>query len=398
MVSDDHRMMTTRAESPLDRIYLSPPHMVGREQEYLAEAIASNWVAPAGPHLKRFEAAVAKRVGVARACAVASGTAALHLTLRLLQLQPGDEVICSTLTFCASANPIAYEGGTPVFIDSESISWNLDPNLLADELAECAKRGRLPRAVIAVDVFGQSADMQPIVEVASSYDIPVIEDAAEALGATYRGESVGRSGWASFFSFNGNKIITTSGGGMLCSDDEWLIDQAEFLSAQARDAAPHYQHSQIGFNYRLSNVLAALGLAQLESLDQFVAARRRNFNFYASRLSSLPGISLMPEAPFGRSNRWLTVIRIDADRLGATPEEVRLALETENIESRPVWKPLHMQPVFAGCRYRSGTVSESLFREGLCLPSGSAMSEDALDRVCRCIESLARRSARKMAG
>jgi pyridoxal phosphate-dependent aminotransferase EpsN len=376
------------------RIYLSPPHMSPRERQMLVDAFDSNWIAPLGPHVDAFEREFAAKIGVSHAVALSSGTAALHLALRQLNLQPGDEVICSMLTFCASANPIVYERAMPVFIDSEKISWNLDPSLLADELAHGARRGKLPRAVIAVDIFGQSADMRPIVEIASRYDIPVIEDAAEALGATYHGQPVGRAAWAGIFSFNGNKIITTSGGGMLCSEDKSLIEQARFLSTQARDPGPCYQHSKIGFNYRLSNLLAALGRAQLESLDGFVAARRRNFAYYESRLTNLPGISLMPEASFGRSNRWLTVIRVDQSRSGVTPEEIRLALEAESIESRPIWMPLHMQPVFRGCRYRGGAVAEDLFREGLCLPSGSAMDEASLDRVCRCVESLVLSKAR----
>jgi len=379
------------------RIYLSPPHVGALERRLLLDAFDSNWIAPLGPHVDAFEREFADKIGVPHAVALSSGTAALHLALRHLNLQPGDEVVCSTLTFCASANPIVYERATPVFIDSEESSWNLDPSLLHEELADCARRGKLPRAVIAVDVFGQSADMQSIVEIASRSDVPVIEDAAEALGSTYRGESVGKLGWASFFSFNGNKIITTSGGGMLCSDDKSLIDHARFLSTQARDPGPHYQHSQIGFNYRLSNLLAALGRAQLKSLGKFVAARRRNFEFYAARLRHLPGISLMPEATGGCCNRWLTVIRVDASAAGATPEEIRLTLEAENIESRPIWKPLHLQPVFGGCRHRGGRVAESLFREGLCLPSGSAMNVETLDRVCHCIESLVRNRAGRTA-
>lgn len=374
------------------RIFLSPPHVGETERELLLNAFDSNWIAPLGPHVDAFEQEFANTIDVPHAAALSSGTAALHLALRHLQLEPEDEVLCSSLTFCASANPIVYERARPVFIDSEPASWNLDPQLLADELAACARRGRLPRAVIAVDVFGQSADLDAIVEAADRYEIPVIEDAAEALGATYRGEPVGKRGWASCFSFNGNKIITTSGGGMLCSHDKLLIDNSRFLSTQARDPGPHYQHSAIGFNYRLSNLLAAVGRAQLERLDDFVTSRRRNFAFYESRLGDLPGITLMPEADFGRSNRWLTAIRVDPTSLGLTPEQIRVALESENIESRPVWKPLHMQPVFADFRYRGGKVAETLFREGLCLPSGSAMSEESLDRVCCCIESLYKRA------
>ncbi len=380
-------MSETQHASGHDRIYLSPPHMSGREQSYLAEAFDSNWVAPVGPQLEQFERRMAEYIGVRGAVAVSSGTAALHLTLRQLKLQADEEVICSTLTFCASANPIVYEGAQPVFIDSEPNSWNLDPNLLAEELASCAARGKLPRAIVVVDVFGQSADMDAILEIASRYEIPVIEDAAEALGATYKGRQAGASGWASFFSFNGNKIITASVGGMLCSDDEALLDQAKFLATQARDPAPHYQHSEIGFNYRMSNVLAAIGLGQLDVLDQRVAARRKNCDFYRRHLEDLPGISIMPEHLHGRSSRWLTVIQIDPEKFGASPEEIRSKLEAENIESRPVWKPLHLQPVFAGCRCRGGELAERLFRHGLCLPSGSALTEADLNRIVSTVRS-----------
>lgn len=370
------------------RIYLSPPHTTGTEEQVVAEAIASNWLAPVGPHLSEFERRFAEKIGVNSALAVSSGTAALHLALRHLALRPNDEVICSTLTFCASANPIVYERAKPVFLDSEVKSWNLDPELLREELDERDCIGKLPRAIIAVDIFGQSADMEAIRSVADQYDIAVIEDAAEALGATYHGEPAGKQAWASVFSFNGNKIITTSSGGMLCSNDKTLIQHARHLATQARDDAPHYQHSEIGFNYRMSNLLAAVGLVQLEALDEFVASRRRNYAFYRDRLTQLPGISMMPEASFGQSNRWLTVILVDDTSFGATPKEIRVALDAQNIESRPVWKPLHMQPVFADCRHRTRGVAEELFRRGLCLPSGSALDEDQLDRVCSCIESV----------
>jgi pyridoxal phosphate-dependent aminotransferase EpsN len=379
------------------KIYLSPPHTTGAEQEIVAEAIASNWLAPVGPHLAEFERRFAQRIGVNSAVAVASGTAALHLALRNLALRPDDEVICSTLTFCASANPVVYEGAKPVFLDSERQSWNLDPELLRDELAERARVRKLPRAIIAVDIFGQSADMNAIKQLADQYEIALIEDAAEALGATYRDEPVGKLAWASVFSFNGNKIMTTSGGGMLCSNDESLIHHARFLATQARDDAPHYQHSQIGFNYRMSNLLAAVGLAQLAALDDFIAARRRNFEFYRERLIQLPGVSMMPEAAYGRSNRWLTVMLVDGDRFGATPDDLRIALAAQNIESRPVWKPLHLQPVFANCRHRTNGVAEDLFRRGLCLPSGSALNEVQLDRVCSCIESVYAKAYRQRA-
>jgi len=370
-----------------ERLYLSPPHMSGREQSYLAEVFDSNWIAPAGPHLEQFERRLADYVGVEHAVAISSGTAALHLALRHLNLQPGEEVLCSTLTFCASANPIVYEGARPVFVDSEPNTWNLDPNLLAEELAACAARGKLPRAVVAVDIYGQSADMDAICAIAARYEVPVIEDAAEALGASYQGRHVGTTAWASFFSFNGNKIITASGGGMLCSNDEALLAHARFLATQARDPAPHYQHSAVGYNYRLSNVLAAIGLGQLDVIDQRVAARRQIFDFYRQQLQDLPGVSFMPEDPRGRSNRWLTVLQIDSEVFGAAPEDVRLKLEADNIEARPVWKPLHLQPVFAPCRRRGGAIAEKIFRKGLCLPSGSAMTEADLHRVVSIIRS-----------
>jgi pyridoxal phosphate-dependent aminotransferase EpsN len=362
--------------------------MSGREQTYLEQVFADNWIAPVGPQLEQFERRFAERLGVAHGVAVASGTAALHLVLRHLGLQPGDEVICSTFTFCASANPIVYEQARPVFIDSDRTSWNLDPNLLEEELTACASRGRLPRAVVVVDILGQSADMDAINQIARRYEVPVIEDAAEALGATYKDRPAGASGWANFFSFNGNKIITTSGGGMICSDDQELIQHARFLSTQARESAPYYLHRQIGFNYRLSNVLAAIGLGQLDVLDQRIAARRRIRDYYAQHLGALEGISLMPEASYGQSNCWITAVLIDPERFGADCEQVRQALEAENIEARRVWLPMHRQPVFVDCRCRGGQVADELFRLGLCLPSGSAMTEDDLRRVVQGVRSV----------
>jgi pyridoxal phosphate-dependent aminotransferase EpsN len=365
--------------------------MSGREEQYVRDVFASNWVAPVGPHLERFEQMFAIRMGLKAAVAVASGTAALHLALHHLRIQPGEEVICSTFTFCASANPIGYERGTPVFIDADPNTWNLDPHLLSDELRDCAERGKLPRAVIAVDLLGQSADMDAVVEIASRYDIPVIEDAAEVLGGTYKGRPAGSSGWAGVFSFNGNKIITTSGGGMLASDDVELIDHARSLATQARDPGPYYRHSEIGFNYRLSNVCAAIGIAQLEVLDQRVARRREIHDYYKQYLQRLPGIQFMPEAGYGQPNYWLTVIQIDPDRFGATCEDIRLALEELNIESRRLWVPLHQQKSFAHCRCRGGSVAERLFDTGLSLPSGSAMTEQDQQRVIACIEAVHRR-------
>ncbi len=363
-----------------------------------------------------FEAEFAAAVGALYALALASGTAALHLALIHAGVGLGDEVLVSTLTFSASANPIVYLGGRPTFIDSERTSWNMDPALLAETLAARARAGRLPKAVIPVHLYGQSADMDPILAACARYDVPVIEDAAEALGARYWGAaarsetghsteeksgesgqsafySVGRSpgtfGRAGIFSFNGNKIITTSGGGMLVSADKDLIDHARKLSTQARDPAPHYQHSEIGYNYRLSNVLAAIGRGQLQALDERVRRKREIFQFYADTIGDLPGISLMPEAPWGRATHWLTVITVDSEAFGATREDIRLALEREDIESRPLWKPMHLQPVFQGYEAMGGAVAEALFRNGLCLPSGTALTDAELERVASLIRSVA---------
>jgi pyridoxal phosphate-dependent aminotransferase EpsN len=364
------------------RVYLSPPHMGETELELVNEAFASNWIAPVGPHVDAFEREVATYLGVAHAAALSSGTAAIHLALRLLGLRPDEEVICSTLTFAASANPIVYEGGTPVFIDSEEATWNMDPALLGEELDACAARGRLPRAVIVVDLLGQSADYDPIRDACARYEVPIIQDSAEALGATYKGCMTGTQGRCGVFSFNGNKIITTSGGGMLVSDDGALIERAQFLATQARDPAPHYQHSTIGFNYRMSNVLAGIGRGQLRVLAERVAARRRNFERYKVTLGPAPGIEFMPLASYGEPNFWLTCITIDPERFGATREDVRVALAAYNIEARPIWKPLHLQPVFSHCRVRGGPVAEKAFARGLCLPSGSSLTDAELNRVC----------------
>jgi pyridoxal phosphate-dependent aminotransferase EpsN len=363
------------------RIYLSPPHMSGHELELVNDAFASNWIAPLGPHVDAFEREFAAVVGVPHATALSSGTAALHLAMKLVGVEPGDEVLCSTLTFSATANAITYDGGRPVFIDSDRTSWNLDPALLADEFEACARRGRLPKAVVAVDLYGQCANLQPIEAACDRHGVPLIEDAAEALGATHRGRSAGSFGRMAVFSFNGNKIITTSGGGMLVSHDAALIARARFLATQARDPAPHYQHSTIGYNYRLSNVLAAIGRGQLRVLPDRVEARRSNFETYRELLGDLPGIEFMPEAAYGRCTRWLTCLTIEPSAFGATREDVRLALEREDIEARPIWKPMHLQPVFASCRRRGGAVAEGIFENGLCLPSGSSLSRADIGRI-----------------
>ena len=372
----------------MGRIYLSPPHMGKDELDLVVDAFRSNWIAPLGPHVDAFERQFAERVGVGHAVALSSGTAAIHLALRLLGVGPGDEVLCSSLTFIASASPIVFQGARPVFIDSEASTWNIDPGLLQEELDECASRGRLPRAVIAVDLYGRSADYDSILSACSRYDVPVVADAAESLGATYRGRMAGSLATFGAFSFNGNKIITTSGGGMLVSEDRGMIERARFLATQARDQAPHYQHSVIGYNCRMSNVLAAIGLGQLRVLSDRIAARAWNYQFYKRCLGGLPGIEFMPTASYGSPNHWLTCVTIDPEAFGATSEDVRLTLEAADIESRPVWKPLHLQPVFAGCRVRGGTVAQEIFERGLCLPSGSSLTDQDLDRIVAVVQGL----------
>lgn len=370
------------------RIYLSSPHIGGDEERLVAEAFATNWIAPLGPHVDAFEAEFCAATGARHAAAVSSGTAALHLALLLSGVGPGDEVVVSTLTFSASVNPIIYLGATPVFVDSERTSWNVDPVLLAQAVETRVRLGRTPKAIVLVHLYGQSADVDPVLDVCERYGITLVEDAAEALGATYRGRSPGTFGRFGIFSFNGNKIITTSGGGMLVSDDGDAIAHARKLATQARDAAPHYQHSEIGYNYRLSNVLAAIGRGQLRVLADRVAARRRNFEFYREALGDLPGWELMPEAPWGTHSRWLTCVTIDPEAFGADRETVRLALEAENIEARPVWKPMHLQPVFAHHPVVGGAVAEDLFSHGLCLPSGSNLAQGDLERVLRAIQKV----------
>lgn len=361
------------------RVYLSPPDVGPDEQALVADAFASNWIAPLGPHVDGFEREFAAKVGATHAVALSSGTAALHLALRLAGVGAGDEVFCSTLTFVASANPILYEGATPVFLDCERESWNLDPDVLEDALRN--RTGRKPKALVLVHLYGQSANLDPILDLCAQHGVTVIEDAAEALGATYHGRPVGTRSFAGVFSFNGNKIITTSGGGMLVTEDASLAQHARFLATQARDPAPHYQHSQLGFNYRLSNVLAAIGRGQLLHLDEKVDRRRANFDFYKKTLGDLPGVQFMPEASWGRSNRWLTCLTIDPSVAGTDREKVRLALDRENIEARPVWKPLHAQPLFAQAPRFGGQVAEDLFEHGLCLPSGSNLGTADRARV-----------------
>jgi dTDP-4-amino-4,6-dideoxygalactose transaminase len=365
----------------MSRIYLSPPHLSGHERELVAEAFDSNWIAPLGPMVDAFERELAQAVEVGHAAALSSGTAALHLALRLLGVGPGDEVLCPTLTFAGTAFPVVYEGARPVFLDVHPETWTLDPALLAEELERRARAGRPAAAVVTVDLYGQSADQAPILAACADHGVPVVEDAAEALGASYRGRSVGGFGRFGVFSFNGNKVLTTSGGGALVSDDGEAIARARKLASQAREPVVHYEHRELGFNYRLSNLLAAVGRGQLRVLGERVAARRRTFERYREALADLPGIGFMPEAPYGRPSRWLTCVTIDPAAAGVDREGVRLALEAADVEARPLWKPMHLQPVFAGCEAVGGAVAEGLFERGLCLPSGSSLTDADRERV-----------------
>ena len=374
------------------RLYLSPPCVGEAEQKYVAEAFATNWIAPLGPLVDSFERELASYVDIASVAALSSGTAAIHLALKLCSVTAGDEVYCSSLTFSASANPILYQSAEPVFIDSDPESWNMSVAALKNAFADAVKRGKLPKAVIVVNLYGQSADMESILELCNEYGVPVIEDAAESLGATYKGKKSGTFGKYGIYSFNGNKIITTSGGGALISNDKAGMAKARFWATQARDTARHYQHSEIGYNYRMSNVLAGIGRGQLQSIDSRVAARRRIFDRYLAALGDVAGFEFMPEATYGKSNRWLTTLTVDPAICGVTCIEIMEALENENIESRPVWKPMHLQPVFAHCRYyphqEGESISDGLFEKGLCLPSGTAMEEAEQDRVIGIIRSL----------
>lgn len=375
----------------MERIYLSSPHMGEWENRFVAEAFATNWIAPNGPNVDAFERELAEHVGAAGAVALNSGTAALHLGLRLLDVGPGDIVFCSSLTFVASANPILYQGATPVFIDSEPETWNMSPRALARAFREADAKGRLPKAVIVVHLYGQSADMVPILAICRQYGVPVLEDAAEGLGATYRGHPCGTLGQFGVYSFNGNKIITTSGGGALISSDVEALAKARFWAAQARDPATHYQHSELGYNYRLSNVLAGIGRGQLRVLADRVSARRLVFDRYRVALQDISGVAFMPESTFGRSTRWLSVLTIDPWICGITPAEVVLALADRNIEARPVWKPLHMQPLFENVSYYQHSqrrdVSRTIFLNGICLPSGSNLLPADQARVISILRS-----------
>ncbi|WHY80514.1 aminotransferase class I/II-fold pyridoxal phosphate-dependent enzyme [Siminovitchia fortis] len=374
-----------------EKIYLSPPHMSGNELKYINDAFESNWIAPLGPNVEQFEREIASLVGVKDAVAVSSGTAAIHLALRLLNVHPGDIVFCSTLTFVATANPILYQGAKPVFIDSEPDTWNMSPQALERALKEAESVGVLPKAVIVVHLYGQSAKMDEIMDICNKYDVPIIEDAAESLGSSYRGKASGTIGDFGIYSFNGNKIITTSGGGMLVSNNQQAMEKARFLAAQARDTAPFYKHSEIGFNYRMSNLLAGIGRAQLEVLDDRVRLRRLIFNQYKEYLSGLPGVAFMEELENTHSNRWLTALLIDEKGGGVSKQALLDFLSDLNIEARHVWKPLHTQPLFKNAPYYSHGenehVGEALFEKGICLPSGSGMTMGQLFKVINSILS-----------
>ncbi len=372
---------TEYRDRSVTRIYLSPPDVGADERALLLEAFDSNWIAPVGPDLDAFEAEIATWAGVAHAAAVTSGTAALHLALLLLGVGPGDEVLIPTLTFVATANPVRYVGAEPAFIDVDLATWCVDPALLTDELAARARVGRLPKAVITVDLYGQCADYDAILAVCDRYDVPVIEDAAEALGATYRGRPAGSFGRMAVLSFNGNKIITTSGGGMLVSNDGDLVARARYLATQAREPEVYYEHTALGYNYRLSNLLAALGRGQLRNLPAKLARRRAINERYREAFAGADGIGFLPEAGYGVANHWLTVVTIDPERFGTDPFAISATLGAAGIEARPAWKPMHRQPLYRDAPMRGGAAADHIFATGLCLPSGSTLTGAEQDEV-----------------
>lgn len=378
--------------SEFKKIWLSLAHMSGREQQYIQEAFDTNWVVPLGPNVDGFERDLEKFLGVEQGTIVAlsSGTAALHLALVQLGVEPGDEVICQSFTFSASANPIKYVGAKPIFVDSESDTWNMDPDLLEIAIKDRIKNtGKKPKAIIPVHLYGMPAKMDEIIDIATRYEIPVLEDAAESLGAQYKGKYCGTFGHFACLSFNGNKMITTSGGGALvCSTSEEAA-MTRFYATQARDKAPHYQHSKVGYNYRMSNICAGIGRGQMFVLEDHIKARRRNHALYREQLKNVKGISfLVDPTPDYQSNHWLTCIIVDPSITGFTREDLRLKMEEANIETRPLWKPMHMQPVFKDCPYYGDNVSEDLFDKGLCLPSSPVLSQEDLERVIDVIRKL----------
>lgn len=367
----------------LSKIWLSSPHMGGNELKFINEAFASNWVAPLGPNVDNFEKDLQNFTNVKHAAALSSGTAALHLGLILMDVKPGDYVICQSMTFSATANPIAYLGAIPVFIDSEPDTWNMSPEALEAAIKKLISENKNPKAILPVHLYGMPAKMDEITAIANKYEIGILEDAAEALGSTYKGEPCGSFGEFGVLSFNGNKIITTSGGGALISNDGDAIKKARFLSTQARDAAPHYQHSHIGYNYRMSNIVAGIGRGQMEVLPERINARRKNFEIYKEFFKSIEGVTFLeePNSDF-YSNRWLTTILVEPSITdGITRETIRLEFEKYNIEARPLWKPMHLQPIFEECMFFGNGVSEEIFDKGLCLPSGSNMADSDFERI-----------------
>ena len=363
------------------KIYLSSPHMGEEELLNVQEAFVTNWISPAGPFIGQFENDLASYCGTAGAAVVQSGTAAIHLALRLLEIQQGDIILCQSFTFIGSSNPILYEKATPVFIDSEASTWNMCPNALEEAIVDLDKKGKRPKAIIVVHLYGMPAKMKEIMTIAHRYNIPVIEDAAEAMGSLIDGKACGSFGDFGILSFNGNKIITTSGGGALLSNNLDALQKARFLATQAKDNTPHYEHTQMGYNYRMSNIAAAIGVGQLKVLDQRVAARRANYDFYQALLANVEGVQFLEEPEGYFSNRWLSCIIIDSAVTGVSREDLRLALEKENIESRPLWKPMHLQPLFSHCDYYGTDFSEKLFLDGICLPSGSNLTPQEKERI-----------------
>ncbi|WP_298787492.1 aminotransferase class I/II-fold pyridoxal phosphate-dependent enzyme [uncultured Marinococcus sp.] len=375
-----------------ERIHLSSPHMSGKEQDYIQEAFDLNWIAPLGKNVNEFENSIADYAGTAGASVLTSGTAAIHLALRILEVGKSDKVICSTFTFVASANPIIYQGAEPIFIDSEPETWNMSPVALKRALEEAEKEGELPKAAIIVNLYGQSAKMDELKFICDRYNVPIIEDAAESLGSEYKGQKSGTIGKFGVYSFNGNKIITTSSGGALISNDKAALERSRFLATQSRDKAMHYQHSEIGYNYRMSNILAGIGRAQLEILEERVLQKRMVFENYRQNLENNPGFEFMPELSETKSNRWLTALTIDPLETNVTHLQVIETLGMNNIEARPLWKPLHLQPVFKDKKFYSHSpeesISESLFQKGLCLPSGTNMSWEQQEKIIEIINSL----------
>ncbi|MSN86225.1 DegT/DnrJ/EryC1/StrS family aminotransferase [Riemerella anatipestifer] len=372
------------------KIWLSSPHMGGNEQKYINEAFAENWVAPLGPNVNQFEESIKIYLGQSvDAAALSAGTAALHLALIILGVKAGDEVICQSMTFSASANPIAYQGATPVFVDSEKETWNMCPVALEEAIKDRLSKGKKPKAIIVVHLYGMPAKMDELMAVASKYEIPIIEDAAEALGSSYKGQKCGTFGEMSILSFNGNKIITTSGGGALICKTSEQKEKAVFLSTQARDNAPHYQHSEIGYNYRMSNICAGIGCGQMEVLDERITQRRANHQFYIDLFKNIEGVEVFTEPSEDYfSNHWLSAVVIDAQKAGFSREDLRLKFLEDNIESRPLWKPMHLQPVFADAPYYGGRVAEQLFENGLCLPSGSNLTDADRQRISEVVYKL----------